>query len=136
MWAFAIVHRTNENFLSCLQLVLVDLNTLTGGSKPAARVHSDQEKESLSHKVMEGLKEQGIKQTFTSTSDSHANGVAERWVNLPKTKATVLPASKCPHTSFSCYEVAWVARCYNEKFLLDKNLEESSRIWPVTPHSS
>ena len=95
IWAFALDRRTKENVLSCLQSVVADLNTLTGGSKPpVARVHSDQAKEFLSHMVMEWLKEQGIRQTFTSTYDSQANGVAERWINLIKTKATVLLASK------------------------------------------
>ena len=116
IWAFALDRRTKENVLSCLQSVVADLNTLTGGSKPpVARVHSDQAKEFLSHMVMEWLKEQGIRQTFTSTYDSQANGLAERWSNLIKTKATVLLASKCMHTSFWFYAVAWVARCYNQK---------------------
>ena len=68
LWAFALDLRTKENVSSCLQSVVADLNTLTGGSKPpVARVHSDQAKEFLSHMVMEWLKEQGIRQTFTST---------------------------------------------------------------------
>ena len=74
-----------------------------------ARVRSDQAKEFLSHMVMEWLKEQGIRQTFTSTYDSQANGVAERWSNLIKIQATVLLASKHMHTSFWCYAVAWIA---------------------------
>ena len=69
---------------------------------------------------MEWLKEQGIRQTFTSTYDAQANGVAERWINLMKTKATVLLASKYMHTSFWRYAVAWVARCYNQKVLGQK----------------
>ena len=61
IWAFALVHRTKENVLSCLQSVVADFNTLTGGSKPpVARAHSDQAKEFLSHQVMEWLKEHGI----------------------------------------------------------------------------
>ena len=103
------------------QSVVADLRTLTGGSKPpVARVHSDQAGEFLSPKVMEWLKEQGIKQTMTSAYDSQANGVAERWLNLIKTKATVLLASKCLHTSFWCYAVAWVAKAYNDKVLGQK----------------
>ena len=132
IWAFALERRTKENVLSCLQSVVADLNTLTGGSKPpVARVHSDQAKEFLSHMVMEWLKEQGIRQTFTSTYDSHANGVAERWTNLIKTKATVLLASKYMHTSFWCYAVAWVAKCYNQKVLGQKprkNLPEFGQL--------
>ena len=121
IWAFALDRRTKENVLSCLQSVVADLNTLTGGSKPpVARVHSDQAKEFLSHMVVEWLKDHGIRQTFTSTYDSQANGVAERWINLIKTKATVLLASKYMHTSFWCYAVAWVARCYNQKVLGQK----------------
>ena len=58
IWAFALDRRTKENVLSCLQSVVADLTTLTGGSKPpVARVHSDQAKEFLSHMVMEWLKE-------------------------------------------------------------------------------
>ena len=121
IWAFALDRRTKENGLSCLQSVVADLNTLTGGSKPpVARAHSDQAKEFLSHMVMEWLKEHGIRQTFTSTYDSQANGVEERWINLIKTKATVLLASKYMHTSFWCYAVAWVAKCYNQKVLGQK----------------
>ena len=107
VWALDLDRRTKENVLSCLQSVIADLNTLTGGSKPpVARVHSDQAKEFLSHMVMEWLKENGIRQTFTSAYDSQANGVAERWINLIKTKATVLLASKYMHTSFWCCAVA------------------------------
>ena len=59
-WAFALVRRTKENVLSCLQSVIADLNTLTGGSKPpVTRVHSDQAKEFPSRPVMEWLKEKG-----------------------------------------------------------------------------
>ena len=48
---------------------------------------------------MEWLKEKGIRQTFTSAYDSQANGVAERWINLIKTKSTALLASRyLPHT--------------------------------------
>ena len=101
--------------------MVADLRTLTGGSKPpVARVHSDQAGEFLSPKVMEWLKEQGITQTMTSAYDSQASGVAERWLNLIKTKATVLLASKCLHTSFWCYAVAWVAKAYNDKVLGQK----------------
>ena len=132
IWAFALDRRTKENVLSCLQSVVADLSTLTGGSKPpVARVHSDQAKEFLSHMVMEWLKDQGIRQTFTSTYDSQANGVAERWINLIKTKATVLLASKYMHTSFWCYAVAWVARRYNQKVLGQKprkNLPEFGQL--------
>ena len=116
LWAFALVHRAKENVLSCLQSVIADLNTLTGGSKPpVTRVHSDQAKEFLSRPVMEWLKEKGIRQTFTSTYDSQANGVAERWINLIKTKATALLASKYMPTAFWRYAVAWVARCEKQK---------------------
>ena len=132
LWAFALDRRTKENVLSCLQSVVADLNTLTGGSKPpVTRVHSDQAKEFLSHHVMEWLKEHGIRQTFTSAYDSQANGVAERWINLIKTKAGVLLASKYMHTSFWCYAVAWVAKCYNQKVLGQKprkNLPEFGQL--------
>ena len=132
LWAFALVHRTKENVLSCLQSVIADLNTLTGGSKPpVTRVHSDQAKEFLSRPVMEWLKEKGIRQTFTSTYDSQANGVAERWINLIKTKSTALLASRYLPTPFWCYAVAWVTRCYNNKVLGQKprkNLPEFGQL--------
>ena len=121
LWAFALVHRTKENVLSCLQSVIADLNTLTGGSKPpVTRVHSDQAKEFLSRPVVEWLKEKGIRQTFTSTYDSQANGVAERKINLIKTKSTALLASRYLPIPFWCYAVAWVTRCYNIKVLGQK----------------
>ena len=132
LWAFALVHRTKENVLSCLQSVIADLNTLTGGSKPpVTRVHSDQAKEFLSRPVMEWLKEKGIRQTFTSTYDSQANGVAERWINLIKAKSTALLASRYLPTPFWCYAVAWVTRCYNNKVLGQKprkNLPEFGQL--------
>ena len=132
LWAFALVRRTKENVLSCLQSVIADLNTLTGGSKPpVTRVHSDQAKEFLSQPVMEWLKEKGIRQTFTSTYDSQANGVAERWINLIKTKSTALLASRYMPTPFWCYAVAWVTRCYNIKVLGQKprkNLPEFGQL--------
>ena len=69
---------------------------------------------------MEWLKEKGIRQTFTSTYDSQANGVAERWINLIKTKSTALLALRYLRTPFWCYAVAWVTRCYNNKVLGQK----------------
>ena len=129
--AVALVHRTKENVLACLQSLIADLNTLTGWSKPlVARVHSDQAKEFLSRPAMEWLKEKGIRQTFTSTYDSQANGVAERWLNLVKTKTTTLLASRHLPTAFWCYAVAWVARCYNLK-ALGKNLPEFGQLLMV-----
>ena len=112
--------------------VVADLNTLTGGSKPpVTRVHSNQAKEFLFRPVMEWLKEKGIRQTFTSTYDSQANGVAERWINLIKTKSTALLASRYLPTPFWCYAVAWVTRCYNIKVLGQKprkNLPEFGQL--------
>ena len=56
------------------------------------------------------------KQIFTST-DPSANGVAERWIDLVKVKATVLLASRCLPTTLWCYAVPWVAYTYNQKTL-------------------
>ena len=58
-----------------------------------------------------------IKQTFTSTGDPSANGVAERWIDLVKVKATVLLASRYLPTTLWCYAVPWVAYTYNQKTL-------------------
>ena len=72
-----------------------------------------------------------VYQIFTSTYDSQANGVAEGWINLIKTKATVLLASKNMHTSFWCLAVAWVGRCYDQKVLGQKprkNLPEVGQL--------
>ena len=80
---------------------------------------------------MEWLKEKGIRQTFTSTYDSQANGVAERWINLIKTKSTALLASRYLPTPFWCYALAWVTRCYNNKVLGQKprkNLPEFGQL--------
>ena len=71
------------------------------------------------------------RQTFTSTYDSRANGVAERWISLIKTKATALLASKYMPTAFWCYAVAWVARCYDQRVLVQKphkNLPEVGQL--------
>ena len=58
-----------------------------------------------------------IKQTFTSTGDPSSNGVAERWIDLVKVKATVLLASRYLPTAFWCYAVPWVAYTCNQKTL-------------------
>ena len=84
---------------------------------PVLRKHSDQAREFLSQAVMEWLMHHNIKQTFTSTSDPSSNGVAERWIDLVKVKATVLLASRYLPTTFWCYAVPWVAYTYNQKTL-------------------
>ena len=110
--------RTKENVRSCLQDVVVELTQLTGGSKPPVmRVHSDQAGEFLSPVVMEWLKQHNIKQTFTSGYDPAANGVAERWIDLVKIKATVLLAANHLSTAYWNYAVAWVTYAYNNKVL-------------------
>ena len=98
--------------------VVAELNTYTCGSKPPVlRIHSDQAREFLSQTVMEWLMHHNIKQTFTSTGDPSANGVAERWIDLVKVKATVLLASRYLPTTLWCYAVPWVAYTYNQKTL-------------------
>ena len=118
LWAFALDRRTKENVRSCLQDVMAELTQLTGGSKPPVmRVHSDQAGEFLSPVVMEWLKQHNIKQTFTSGYDPAANGVAERWIDLVKIKATVLLAANHLSTAYWNYAVAWVTYAYNNKVL-------------------
>ena len=98
--------------------VVAELNAHTGGSKPPVlRIHSDQARELLSQAVMEWLMQHNIKQTFTSIGDPSSNGVAERWIDLVKVKATVLLASRYLPTTFWCYAVPWVAYTYNQKTL-------------------
>ena len=101
LWAFAVAEKTKECVRCCLNDVVAELNTYTGGSKPPVmRIHSDQAREFLSQPVMEWLMHHNIKQTFTSTGDPSANGVAERWIDLVKVKATALLASRyLPTTS-------------------------------------
>ena len=118
LWAFAVAGKTKECVRSCLNDVVAELNTYTGGSKPPVlRIHSDQAREFLSQVVMEWLMHHNIKQTFTSTGDPSANGVAERWIDLVKVKATVLLASRYLPTTLWCYAVPWVAYTYNQKTL-------------------
>ena len=81
------------------------------------RVHSDQAGEFLSPVVMDWLKQHNIKQTFTSGYDPAANGVAERWIDLVKIKATVLLAANHLSTAYWNYAVAWVTYAYNNKVL-------------------
>ena len=103
LWAFAVPGKTKECVGSCLNDVVAELNTYTGGSKPPVlRIHSDQAREFLSEAVMEWLMQHNIKQTFTSTGDPSSNGVAERWIDLVKVKATVLLASRYLPTTFWC----------------------------------
>ena len=117
-WAFAVPGKTKECVRSCLNDVVAELNSYTGGSKPPVlRIHSDQAREFLSQVVMEWLMQHNIKQTFTSTGDPSSNGVAERWIDLVKVKATVLLASRYLPTTFWCYAVPWVAYTYNQKTL-------------------
>ena len=66
---------------------------------------------------MEWLKQHNIRQTFTSGYDPAANGVAERWIDLVKIKATVLLAANHLSTSYWNYAVAWVTYAYNNKVL-------------------
>ena len=57
--------------------------------------------------------------------------MAERWINLIKTKSTALLASRYLPTPFWCYAVAWVTRCYNIKVLGQKprkNLPEFGQL--------
>ena len=104
LWAFAVVGETKECVRSCLSDVVAELNSYTGGSKsPVLRIHSDQAREFLSQPVMEWLMHHNIKQTLTSTGDPSANGVAERWIDLGKVKATVLVASRYSPTTLWCY---------------------------------
>ena len=118
LWAFAVAGKTKERVRSCLNDVVAELNTYTGGSKPPVlRVHSDQAREFLSQVVMEWLMHHNVKQTFTSTGDPSANGVAERWIDLVKVKATVLLASRYLLTTLWSYAVPWVAYTYNQKTL-------------------
>ena len=118
LWAFAVPGKTKECVRSCLNDVVAELNTYTGGSKPPVlRIHSDQAREFLSQAVMEWLMQHNIKQTFTSTGDPSSNGVAERWIDLVKVKATVLLASRYLPTTFWCYAVPWVAYTYDQKTL-------------------
>ena len=118
LWAFAVPGKTKECVRSCLNDVVAELNSYTGGSKPPVlRIHSDQAREFLSQVVMEWLMQHNIKQTFTSTGDPSSNGVAERWIDLVKVKATVLLASRYLPTTFWCYAVPWVAYTYNQKTL-------------------
>ena len=118
LWAFALDRRTKENVRSCFQDVVAERTQLTGGSKPPVmRVHSDQAGEFLSPVVMEWLKQHNIRQTFTSGYDPAANGVAERWIDLVKIKATVLLAANHLSTAYWNYAVAWVTYAYNNKVL-------------------
>ena len=118
LWAFALDRRTKENVRSCLQDVMAELTQMTGGSKPPVmRVHSDQAGEFLSPVVMEWLKQHNVKQTFTSGYDPAANGVAERWIDLVKIKATVLLAANHLSTAYWNYAVTWVTYAYNNKVL-------------------
>ena len=118
MWAFVVVGKTKECVRPCLNDVVAELSTYTGGSKPPVlRVHSDQAREILSQPVMEWLMQHNIKQTLTSTGDPSANGAAERWIDLIKVKATVLFASRNLPTTLWCCAVPWVAYAYNQKTL-------------------
>ena len=49
LWAFALERRTKENVLSCLQSVVADLNTLTGGSKPPVTRAGQKQEMSYKH---------------------------------------------------------------------------------------
>ena len=118
LWAFAVTGKTKECVRSCLNDVVAELNTHTGGSKPPAlRIHSDQAREFLFQPVMEWLMRHNIKQTFTSTGDPSAKGAAERWIDLVKVKATVLLASCYLPTTLWCYAVPLVTYAYNQKTL-------------------
>ena len=63
------------------------------------------------------VKLHNVKQTFTSGYDPSQHGVAERWVDRVKIKATVLLAAHHLSTAYWNYAVAWVTYTYNRRVL-------------------
>ena len=57
LWGFALVHRTKEIVLSCLQSVIADLNTLTGGVKTSCYTCTFRSSERISFPTSYGMVE-------------------------------------------------------------------------------
>eukprot|EP00971_Amphidinium_carterae_P092435 1830052-Amphidinium_carterae.3 len=84
VWAFPVESPDGPTTVACLQVVMEELRTLTGGSRPpvlraAAFLGKD---------VKNFLKEHDIRQTTNSGHNPKANGLAERWVGLIKARTT------------------------------------------------
>ena len=132
LWAFALDRRTKENVRACLQDVMAEITIMTGGSKPPVmRVHSDQAGEFLSPIVMEWLKQNNIKQTFTSGYDPAANGVAERWIDLVKIKATVFTGCQSPLDGILelCRNLGYI--CTQQQDIGNSSKEITAGVWTV-----
>eukprot|EP00971_Amphidinium_carterae_P152249 3017569-Amphidinium_carterae.1 len=89
VWAFPVESPDGPTTVSCLQVVMEELRTITGGSRPPVlRAHSDRAAAFLGKDVKQFLQAHDIRQTTNSGHDPKANGLAERWVGLVKARAT------------------------------------------------
>eukprot|EP00971_Amphidinium_carterae_P088244 1745513-Amphidinium_carterae.1 len=118
VWAFPVESPDGTSTVSCLQVVMEELRTLTGGSRPPVlRAHSDRAKAFLGKDVTTFLREHDIRQTTNSGHDPKANGLAERWVGLIKARTT----STLIHTKlgpdFWPFACQYVAMCHNARVL-------------------
>eukprot|EP00971_Amphidinium_carterae_P073091 1445569-Amphidinium_carterae.1 len=78
VWAFPVESPDGATTVSCLQVVMEELRTITGGSRPPVlRAHSDRAKAFLGKDVTTFLREHDIRQTTNSGHDPKANGLAE-----------------------------------------------------------
>eukprot|EP00971_Amphidinium_carterae_P007710 152558-Amphidinium_carterae.1 len=89
VWAFPVESPDGATTVSCLQVVMEELRTITGGSRPPVlRAHSDRAAAFLGKDVRQFLQAHDVRQTTNSGHDPKANGLAERWVGLIKARTT------------------------------------------------
>eukprot|EP00971_Amphidinium_carterae_P238939 4742985-Amphidinium_carterae.1 len=118
VWAFPVESPDGATTVSCLQVVMEELRTLTGGSRPPVlRAHSDRAAAFLGKDVKQFLQAHDVRQTTNSGHDPKANGLAERWVGLIKARTT----STLIHTKlgpdFWPFACQYVAMCHNARVL-------------------
>eukprot|EP00971_Amphidinium_carterae_P341064 6479682-Amphidinium_carterae.2 len=118
VWAFPVESPDGPTTVSCLQVVMEELRTITGGSRPPVlRAHSDRAAAFLGKDVRTFLQAHDIRQTTNSGHDPKANGLAERWVGLIKARATVTLIHAKLGPDFWPYACKYVAMMHNARVM-------------------
>eukprot|EP00971_Amphidinium_carterae_P208940 4145054-Amphidinium_carterae.7 len=108
VWAFPVESPDGPTTVSCLQVVMEELRTITGGSRPPVlRAHSDRATAFLGKDVKNFLQAHDIRQTTNSGHDPKANGLAKRWVGLIKARTTATLMQSWDQTSGHTRVAMW-----------------------------
>eukprot|EP00971_Amphidinium_carterae_P216958 4306905-Amphidinium_carterae.1 len=118
VWAFPVESPDGQTTVSCLQVVMEELRTITGGSRPPVlRAHSDRAAAFLGKDVKQFLQAHNIRQTTNSGHDPKANGLAERWVGLIKARATATLIHAKMGPDFWPFACRYVAMMHNARVM-------------------